>query len=104
MAERKYAMIRLRAGDYLLPSNDLTTMYRVSSYEEDGSLKYVGKDGKWHKDTGTYWGVVQMTMSKLEALANSSVTDDEDILDWNEWESYGSGYGSRKAAIEDALS
>lgn len=102
--ERVYAMIRLRAGDWMLPSNDGQTMYRLSSYVEDGSAWYEDEHGREHKIVGTFWNVSRMTMTKLQALVESPVTDDEDILDWDEWETESSGHPSRKAAIEAALS
>ena len=37
MTERKYQMTRISAGDYLLPSNDGKTLWRICAYEEDGS-------------------------------------------------------------------
>lgn len=33
-APRKYAMTRLAAGDYLLPSNDGRTLWRLERYED----------------------------------------------------------------------
>lgn len=104
MSERRYQMIRLRAGDYLLPSNDLETMFRIASYQEHGDAEWRDEQGRWHKIVGTYWSVYAMRMAKLKALTENPVTDDEDVLDWNEWEHRSDGFGSRRAAIEDALS
>ena len=104
MSERNYAMIRVGAGDWMLPSNDAQTMWRLAAYEEDGSAWRTDEQGREHQIVGRFWSVYRMTMSKLQALVNSPVTDDEDILDFSEWEHWAGGFGSRKAAIEEALS
>ena len=33
-AERKYALIKILAGDYLLPGNDAHTLWRIRRYQE----------------------------------------------------------------------
>jgi hypothetical protein len=59
--ERKYAMVRLGAGDYLLPSNDAQTMWRISKYWEDGSLE--SHDGKVIK--GEFWQASSLTTEQF---------------------------------------
>lgn len=98
VAERKYVMTRVRRGDYLLPSNDQLTLWRISSYEEDGSAEWQDANGKWHTVTGTFWQTAKYTHGvPREGLL------DEDFLDWEHWDSYAMGFRSRAAAIEDAL-
>jgi len=101
--ERRYAMVRIGAGDWMLPSNDEQTMWRLAAYEEDGSAWHTDEQGREHKITGRYWSLYRMSMTKLQALVHSSFTSDDDILDWTEWEHWACGFGSRKAAIEEAL-
>lgn len=36
--ERKYAMTRIATGDYLLPSNDARTIWRIERYTDGPSL------------------------------------------------------------------
>lgn len=48
---RMWQMIRLAAGDYLLPSNDRSTVFRIRRYE-DGPSYGVEK----MKRDETYWG------------------------------------------------
>jgi hypothetical protein len=52
--ERKYALTKIAAGDYLLPSNDGRTIWRLSSYED-------GIDQGLDHDLGTVWGVWKWT-------------------------------------------
>ena len=51
--ERKYVITKLREGDYLLPSNDAQTIWRLASHEEDGSAWYHDKHGRERPVTGT---------------------------------------------------
>jgi len=51
MPRRKYALTRIKAGDYLLPSNDRSVIWRIVRYTEDGSAAY--DDGT--KLVGEFW-------------------------------------------------
>jgi len=100
--ERKYVLTKLREGDYLLPSNDAGTIWRLASHEEDGSGEYKDSRGRWHKITGTWWSAYYMAAGKFSSLVESDLTTDEDILDWDEWEIWAWGaYRTRAAAIAD---
>jgi len=100
--ERKYVITKLREGDYLLPSNDTETIWRLVSYVEDGSGQYQDKRGKLRPITGTWWSVYYMRAGKFASLVESDLTSNEDILDWDEWESWAWGaYRTRAAAIAD---
>lgn len=96
--ERKYALTRVRRGDYLLPSNDGRTLWRIYSYEEDGSGEWC-RDGKWVKITGTYWGL--MKYDPYGPVDFAKLPDD--FLEWDRWSSHGSLYETRQDAINDAL-
>lgn len=102
--ERTYAMIRVRAGLYLLPSNDAQTIFRLSSYEEHGDGQWQDDDGRWHEIRGTFWEVARMPMTTMERLTNDPSTDDDSILYSDEWESSCAGLRTRREAIEEALS
>lgn len=102
--ERVYAMIRVRAGLWLLPSNDGQTIWRLSSYEEHGDAQWQGEDGRWHEIKGTFWEVARMPMETMQKLVDDRFTDDDAILYSEEWSSYSSCLPTRKAAIEEALS
>lgn len=53
--ERKWRMVRVGPGDWLLPSNDLRCAWRISTYWEDGSASYEDERGRDRVITGTYW-------------------------------------------------
>jgi len=90
--ERKYQITRLNRGDYLLPSNDGRTLWRIYSYEEDGSAEtYQGRVIK-----GTFWANARRPMPR-EGVAVG------DLLDWSDWEFWAGPFDSRSEAIEEAL-
>ena len=100
MPERRYQMIRLEAGDYLLPSNDLETLWRVYSYTEDGSLSYIdGGTGKERYVTGTFWATAKYNRGRpRDAFL------DAEILEWHVWDTWETGLRSRSDALDAALS
>ena len=87
--ERKFAMRRLKAGDYLLPSNDGRTIWRIATYHEDGSAQR--NDGT--AVTGTFWGVWRY-------VGRGTVDPDE----WNDFDMFDGSLKSRAEAVETALS
>jgi hypothetical protein len=50
---RKYALVRVKAGDYVFLANDGKTLLRVATYAEDGSAV---ESGTGRAITGTFWG------------------------------------------------
>lgn len=88
--ERKYVLTRLRARDYLLPSNDGRTIWRLLTYEDGPGH---GLEVDWPRDR-TFWGVWQWT-GPVECV---------DPDDWERWEAYDLGmYETRRDAIQAAL-
>lgn len=107
MADRVYAMVRVRAGVYLLPSNDGRTLYRLSSYVEDGSAKVDDGRGGWKPITGTFWEVARnrVPLPEIEPhMIGGAFDDGEDWL-WNRdlWLEVESGLDRRADAIDEAL-
>jgi hypothetical protein len=94
--ERRFALTRLRAGDYLLPSNDERGLYRVQAYDEDGSLSsYSGGEIR-----GRFWLIyVHAGEVDRDALGRitGGVVDPDDSYSWIVIEQ---GFPTRKAAIE----
>jgi hypothetical protein len=89
-------MIRLGAGDYLLPSNDAKTLWRLATYGETGDAER--PDGS--KVVGTFWGVWRWDggMPSIEQLA-ASMEEDE----WFRWEFWAGPFSRRSDAIAEAL-
>lgn len=88
MSERKYALTRIAAGDYLLPSNDGETIWRIATYIDGPSMGITD----WPRDR-TLWGTWQYTGR------NQYV----DVSDWNRWRMVASTFATRRDAVDAAL-
>jgi hypothetical protein len=86
--ERLFRIIRIEAGDYLLPSNDLQTLWRISTYDDEDITEYYGR-------AITIWGVASRPYPRSP--------DDIDLADWAAWEQYSYGHRTRKEAIQSAM-
>lgn len=95
MTERRYALVKISSGDYLLPSNDANTLWRISSYLEDGSAEWVGG----RKLRGTYW----QTAKYRDPLPTAGGDMPADFLEWDRWETWETCIASRGKAIESTL-
>lgn len=96
-AERKYQMTRIGPGDYLLPSNDATVVWRLQKYEErDGTLSTF--DGK--VIDGDFWRVLRWHRSFCHIFRH---LDDDALDDHSQWEEWDSLLPTRAAAIASAL-
>ncbi len=95
--QRKYALTRLSAGDYIFPSNGGTRLWRVYTYEEDGSL-YRGE----RQVKGTFWAAARFegTVAQAERLF---AADPDEFLSWSMWEFWAGPLRSRAEAIAEAL-
>lgn len=94
--DRKYQMTRLRKGDYLLPSNDGGTLWRLATYEEDGGAE----NWQGRTITGTYWALWKWdggfpTGDQLAASIEAN--------DWTRWQFWAGPLSSRQSAIVEAL-
>ena len=90
--ERKWAMVRIGAGDYLLPSNDGATLWRIYRYEDAdnaGPLRM-------------FWAAARYdgTMAEAERLMN---WDPHEFLSWIRWSSWHTLLATRKEAIAAAV-
>jgi len=93
--ERKYALIRLSKGDYLLPSNDGQTLWRIYTYGEDGSAEW----GNGKKIVGTFWGCAKYN----RPLPSIPDPPPYDFIEWVDWEPWATTMATRQEAIREAL-
>jgi hypothetical protein len=90
--ERKYALTRIKAGDYLLPDNDGETVWRVRTYLDGPSMGLVD----WERDI-TLWAIEKW-------VGRVPVWEADDPLDPDLWEWWESNFKTRREAIDAALS
>lgn len=90
--ERKYVLTRIAKGDYLLPSNDGRTLWRLRIYE-DGPTHGLED---WPRDR-TFWGLWKLT-SHFDGTLDPDTLDD-----WGRWEPWDEYLPTRAAAIKSAL-
>ena len=96
--ERTYAMTRLRAGSYLLPSNDRQTLWHIYSFEDGRSHGLDEPDRTWWacaRFRGTYEQAVHAVAEDVEEYGHIYRYDL-----WHETDSY---MGTRRQAIRAAL-
>lgn len=98
MPDRKWRMTRLGSGDWLLPSNDRQTLWRLMLVpERDGSLTR----GDGSVVNGDYWSVFRCRWSLPQIEAGDSEVD----LTWDEaWDEHACMMSSRQEAIDWCLS
>lgn len=102
--ERKYPFVRVRAGDYLLIGNDGESLYRVTSYEENGSLvEYPPGDRTYAQGkpvVGTFWNVWRFTLpvEKAEEMLKTDASA-ERLLDWDLWREVSTLNKTRREAV-----
>lgn len=96
--ERKYQMVRVGEGDYLLPSNDGKTLWRIYTYEEDGTAEVSADGKKWRTLKGTFWSNARCNVPLKDVDPQSP-----DLLDWSNWTTWSATMTTRKVAIQDAL-
>ena len=86
--ERKYVLTKIAAGDYLLPSNDGKTIWRIMRYEDGPSYSL-----DWPKDR-MVWG----------AWSWRGDLDRVDPDAWDMWACGSQWCDTRQQAIDEALS
>jgi hypothetical protein len=89
--ERKFVLTKIAPGDYLLPSNDGKTIWRIALYTEGPSS---GVED-WPRDKEV-WGLWRWRFP-VEA------TQQVDVDDWDGWEFFEGPHMKRGEAIDSAL-
>lgn len=85
-------MIRLAAGDYLLPGNDGETIFRIAKYVEDGSLDGV---------EGEFWAAWRWPKPKNTLRGDAYGYDPLEA--WEDWYQIEDQFRTRQEAIDAAL-
>lgn len=84
MTERLYQMVRIRAGDYLLLSNDRRTLWRIYRYDE--------------QDGASWWAC-----ARWDGTPEAALQADDLEHAWDRWETTEYYLKTRREAIEEAL-
>lgn len=93
-ADRKYSLTKLVAGDYLLPSNDGKTLWRL---RRGFNEQIADERGKIKKEFT--WEVWRWTLGIVDG-GRGQIPDPED---WDEWELWDGYCQTRDDAIRSAL-
>jgi hypothetical protein len=86
--ERKYALTKVAASDYLLPSNDGRVIWRLAIYNQNSDLS----TARGRKEN--FWGVWRWA---------GEPTGYVDTGDWSQWEMVAQTCKTRRDAINEAL-
>lgn len=93
MTERKFALTRLAAGDYLLPGNDGLTLWRIARYEDGPSHGLQD----WPRDI-EFWGAWRWDYN-----LGPNTIDRLDTDTWDQWSLAHTFHDTRASAIRAAL-
>lgn len=91
--KRKYALSKVAAGDYVFPSNDGKTVWRIAKYEDGPSHGITD----WDRDR-EFWGVWRWAEPFTGNLRGYV-----DLEDWNRWEFCEGMHDTRGEAVDAAL-
>lgn len=90
--ERKYALTKIAAGDYLLPSNDAQTIYRIQRYTDGPSFGLMD----WPRDR-ELWSVARWTGEVGPGCFVDTSPESE------RWEEVATCIATRREAVERAI-
>lgn len=103
VVERQWAMMKVgRAGDYLLPSNDRKTLWRIVRYHEDGSLEVWIERGKTRPVKGWFWALWTYT-KPIPEDGNFPAEMFDEALFAEYWQLCEDGFHTREEAIGAAM-
>ncbi len=105
--KRKFKLTRIGAGDYLLFDNEGRDLWRVCTYEEDGSATYEDTKGRERAVTGTFWQTQKYT-GRLVRDEHGVVADTPggsaiDLDNFDLWQTWIRANRSRHSAIQAVL-
>lgn len=90
--ERKYAITKIEAGDYILPSNDAKTLWRIQKL---GSVGGSEDNVEWD------WSEAGWYVSKYNQYVDQTLQIDVD--DWSFWTDWSGPYATRAEAVKDVI-
>jgi len=98
--ERRYALTKIAAGDYLLPGNDARSLWRITRGEETVPVES-GADRWRHEYTRRVivWEAWRYTAGRITNPPDLP----DDFLDWSHWSCEASWCDTRAEAIREAL-
>jgi hypothetical protein len=89
--ERQYALTKIQPGDYLLPSNDAQTIWRIARYTDGPSNGLI----EWSRNREV-WGIWRWKgTTAIEAFVHAPT--------WDSWEFVCGPCDTRSRAISEAL-
>ncbi len=91
---RTYALVKVAAGDWLLPSNDARTLWRLQRYEDGPSH---GLDPEVFPTDFEAWQLWRYKRPLAAALWR------EDVEDWDQWTLVATNLETRGEAIDEAM-
>ena len=104
VVERKYALVRVESGDYLLLGNDGRTLWRIYRYIEDGSLWQHQEGDRYGEPSkqikGSFWANARYQRTVADRFRDY---DDPEFLDWDRWTTWETLMQTRQEAIDSAL-
>lgn len=93
--QRKYALTKIRYGDYLLPSNDGCTIWRITSYTDGPSF---GLDPDVFPTDFHRWRLAKWDRP-VDPHRGGQVDVDDDL----HWEHVEDDFRTRRDAIKEAM-
>lgn len=95
-AKRKFALVKVAAGDWLLPSNDERTLWRLRRYEDGPSY---GLDPEVFPTDFSAWQLWRYRHPLVAAVRRV----DDDLHDWDQWDLISQHHKTRGEAIDEAM-
>jgi len=95
LAERKWVLTKIGAGDYLLPSNDRQTLWRIARGDEQAGAEGLRIVSVWQ-----VWRYAHATVGPGASTPEEIA---EDVEDWSNWTLEASWCETRAEAIAEAL-
>lgn len=94
---RRYVLTKIEPGDYLLPSNDGRTLWRIKRSEEIEPVERGGHTTMRRVPVWEAWRYMGIVAPHVDRRLP------DDFLEWSEWEACASWCATRADAIREAM-